>query len=226
MAQYPIQLLLQEMRQAADAVQAAYMAGYMKDQFAFLGITAPARKAMLQQFLQAHGKPTVHQWEQVVKSCWQEAEREYQYLAIDLLIKYKKYFLPEQIYWFEAMITDRSWWDTVDLLASHAVGSYLLSYPDKRNALLDRWLATEHLWLQRSCLLFQLKYKAQTDADLLSQLILDLKDHPDFFIRKAIGWALREYSKTNPDFVLQFVDQHNLATLSQKEALKHINKKR
>ena len=110
----------------------------------------------------------------------------------------------------------------MDYIASNLVGSYFNIYPGKIRETTDRWMASQNMWLQRTCLLFQLKYKNKTDESLLSGFIDQLTGSKEFFIRKAIGWSLREYSKTNPDFVLSFVRARELSGLSEREALKWI----
>ena len=124
------------------------------------------------------------------------------------------------------MITNKSWWDTVDFIASNLVGTYLKRFPGQTETLTTQWMKSENIWLQRTCLLFQLKYKSETNTELLHQFINQLSASNEFFIRKAIGWILREYSKTNPDFVVDYVEKYPLSGLSQREALKWLNNKK
>ena len=125
----------------------------------------------------------------------------------------------------EYLITHKSWWDSVDSLAPYFAASILSM--DKSHALKksEEWIASGNLWLQRSAIIYQLKQKTKTDTEILEHNIMALIDHKDFFIRKAIGWALREYAKTNPEFTLDFVENHKdlLSNLSIREALKHFS---
>jgi len=125
----------------------------------------------------------------------------------------------------EFMITNKAWWDTVDMIATHHVAALFRRFPEMIPVYTKKWLNSQNIWLQRTALLFQLKYKDKTDTTLLFDMIRKLAGHKDFFIRKAIGWVLREYSKTAPDAVIQFIDQNQLSPLSKREALKVISKK-
>lgn len=219
---YPVDALITQMRNLSNTAQGTKMTAYLKGHFPCLGVMAPVRKELLKDFLQEHGKPGTTEWEDVVKTLWEQPEREFQYLSQDLLIKYKSKYREEHLDWFESLICDRSWWDTVDHLASHCVGAYFLHYPEQRYAAIDRWLSGDDRWLKRTAIIFQLKYGNKTDAALLGQVITDLMHEQDFFIRKAIGWALRQYSRFDADFVRTFVDTHEqaLSGLSKKEALR------
>ncbi|MCB0478604.1 MAG: DNA alkylation repair protein [Crocinitomicaceae bacterium] len=199
------------------------MEAYMKNHFKFLGIKSPDRRELARQF-----GPELRKWNQqeLIDLClqlWKLEEREYQYLALDILKwKYKK---PQEkdLQWIKELIVSKSWWDTVDLLASHTLGLYLISFPEKRVSISNDWIQSDHLWLQRSTLIFQLKYKNVTDTDLLFQNILRLNSNRDFFIQKAIGWSLRELSKTDKRLVQQFLDAHpEIDKLARREASKYL----
>ena len=208
----------------ADLQKAAPMKAYMKDHFEFLGIKTPERNTLLREFWKQTGMPEDNQLEAVVRELWSLPEREYQYAAMALLDKYKKRIKPDSIILTEFLITEKSWWDTVDLLAGHHAGAYLAAFPEKRPELVRRWLDSDNIWLQRTAILFQLKYKKQTDTALLFSIIEELQESKEFFIRKAIGWALREYAKTDSECVVSFVHSHALSPLSVREALKHAGK--
>lgn len=152
-------------------------------------------------------------------------EREYQYVALAFLGKFQKHLTPDCLPLLEYLITTKSWWDTVDSLASHNVGSLLKQYPSSREALINQWRHQDNFWLRRTTLLFQLGYKTDTDERLLFSLVEENQDSLEFFIQKAIGWALREYSKTAPEAVQSFVFRTALASLSQREALKWLKAK-
>ncbi len=201
------------------------MKAYMRNQFEFLGIKGPAQKALLKQFVAEQGLPDLAELENMVRSLWTWPEREYHYVALSLLSKRQKQLTPDVVPLLEHLITTHSWWDTVDAIASHNVGQLLLQYPDHREAVITAWRVSENIWLRRTTLLFQLGYKAQTDEALLFSLIQQNQASKEFFIQKAIGWALREYSKVAPEAVQGFVAEAPLAPLSRREALKWLKAK-
>jgi 3-methyladenine DNA glycosylase AlkD len=125
----------------------------------------------------------------------------------------------------EFTIVNKSWWDTVDGIAGWLVGPLFKKYPELIGPKTTQWMNSGNIWLQRTCLLYQLNYKKSTDTEILFRFIEELSGETSFWIRKAIGWILREYSKTNPDTVLKFVNSHQLSALSRKEALKVIARK-
>ena len=196
----------------------------MKDQFDYLGLPSPIRKELAKSFYAEHGYPTPEELRSVVEKCWHLTYREYKYFAMELMARMKKKAGHDAIFLYEKLITDGSWWDTIDHLAPVLVGYHFQEYPEERGKYLNKWIASDNIWLQRSCILFQLKYKSDTDTRLLSSIIIELKDSKEFFIRKAIGWILREYSKTDPGFVIRFVQNHDLSGLSHREALKWLER--
>jgi 3-methyladenine DNA glycosylase AlkD len=204
----------------ADLETAVPMAKYMRDQFPFLCLKSPQRKALFKQFLAEEGLPPPQELEAIVRDLWQLPQREYQYTAQDFLHRLHRHIQSTDIGLIEYLITTKSWWDTVDGLASHAVGDLFRRFPDTRAETVQRWRHSGDFWLRRTTLLFQLGYKQATDEKLLFSLIHDNLDSDEFFIQKAIGWALREYSKTSPDAVREFVARTPLAPLSEREALK------
>lgn len=214
--------LIEEFERSADAEIARGQKAYMKNQFEFLGIKAPIRQHLQGPFLVKTYLPPKSKLNSIIQQLWDQPCREYQYFGQELVQKYAKAFEKEDITLLEYMITHKSWWDTVDFIAAKLVGSYLKSYPEERKVLTGKWITSDNLWLQRTALLFQLKYKKDTDTELLAHIIRSLTGSKEFFINKAIGWVLREYGKTNPDWVINFVDQTSLENLSRKEALRRI----
>lgn len=204
--------------------QARAMQAYLRDQFLFFGIKAPVRRKLDRQFIKTNGLPSYPGLKEVILLLWQFKERECHYFAIELAEKGQKSFIKEDHALFETLITQASWWDTVDFIASHLVAFHFRVFPDLKASRIPVWMASQNSWLIRSCLLFQLLYKENTDEQLLFGLIRDMKEEKDFFIRKAIGWALRNYSKVNPESVRKFVSETPLSPLSQKEALKWLNR--
>lgn len=209
---------------AADPVDAAKMKAYLKGQFDFYGIKAPVRKEILKESLSEWGKPTTTSAPEMADSYWMRKEREWQYCAMELLQRMKYFREEDSIDLFEKLVCTKSWWDTVDFIASNLVGEYLLLKPDMQRPKAEEWLNSGNMWLQRTALLFQLKYRLKTDTDLLIELINELRTEQEFFIRKAIGWSLRQYGKYNPEWVIHQVDKLELTGLSRREALKNLKK--
>jgi 3-methyladenine DNA glycosylase AlkD len=145
-----------------------------------------------------------------------------QYCAIELAAKYSKVWEMSFIEIIGFCIMNKSWWDSVDAIASLLSGPYFKKYPSKIKSVTGGWNRSDNIWLQRSSLLFQIKYRDTTDNALLSKYILRLSGSREFFIQKAIGWILREYAKTNPDWVKKFVAANNLKPLSVREALRNV----
>ncbi len=211
-------------RKNANPEYAFFMKKYMKDKFSFLGIKSPERRALTSAFFKNYNRPDINNIENIVRKLWDMEEREFQYFAMELVEKFIKKFEPDDIELLEFMIVNKSWWDTVDLVAANLVGKHLSNFPGLIEQINKKWILSENMWLNRTALLFQLKYKNDLDTKLLKQNILKCRDSKEFFIRKAIGWVLREYSKTNPVWVSEFVNSTTLSPLSKREALKWINR--
>jgi 3-methyladenine DNA glycosylase AlkD len=215
-----LQPLTAAMAGAADPQQAAQMAAYMRDQFSFYGVKSPRRREILKGFLQESGVPAVEDVPALVKALWSLPEREQQYNALDILIRLQKKLEPDFLPTLEWLITTKSWWDTVDSLASNISGRLFANFPDTGAAAVQKWRSMDNVWLRRTTLLHQLKYREKTDASLLFSLIEDNLEDNEFFIQKAIGWALREFSKTDETAVRDFVATTDLSSLAKREALK------
>lgn len=196
----------------------------MKDNFEFFGIKAKKRRNLVKHLTKKQNRPPYTHLSEVVTKLWILPEREYQYFAQELTEKYASEFHSEIISMLEKMIVNKSWWDSVDFIAKKLTGPYFLKFPNKKQEFLPDWIKSENIWLQRCCLLFQLSYKQKTDINLLFNFIHQLKHKDDFFIRKAIGWALRAYSKIDPKLIYNFINETELSSLSKKEGLKHIKK--
>ncbi|OQR62749.1 DNA alkylation repair protein [Streptomyces maremycinicus] len=208
---------------AADPGRAAAMRAYMKDVAPFLGLPTPARRALSRTVLADTPRPDEADCTAIALRCWALPQREYHYFAVDYLRRYaprlSSAFLPVA----RRLVTTKSWWDTVDLLAAHVVGALVAADP-RLAADMDVWIEDEDLWVARTALLHQLRYKERTDADRLFGYCLRQSGHPDFFLRKAIGWALREYARTDPAAVRLFVarERGRFAPLTVREALKNV----
>ena len=202
---------------------AAGAKAYLRHQFDFYGLQSPLRRALTKEVFIKYKIKTEAELITCSKEIWELQERECQYVAIELLAKYKKLWTIEIISFFEYLITTKSWWDSVDTIFSLLLAPYFKLYPQQIKPITGRWNKTEdNFWLQRCSIMFQKPYKKDTDKDLLKQYILNCSHSKEFFIQKAIGWALREYAKTNPEWVKEFVANNKLANLSVREALKHI----
>jgi 3-methyladenine DNA glycosylase AlkD len=214
--------IINTFKNKANAEKALGMEKYMKNLFPFLGISSPERKLICKELLAKKNLPEKPEAINFSKILWNKKEREFQYVAIDLLDKYKKQLEVDDIVWIEKLIVTKSWWDTVDFLAIHLAGEYFKKHKNKIDLITNQWNNSDNIWLQRSSLLFQLKYKQNTNVFLLENYILNLKESNEFFIRKSIGWILREYSKTNPAWVIQFLQKNELSNLSVREASKYL----
>lgn len=198
------------------------MEKYMKNHFPFLGIKTPERRALTKGIFQETGILKELLDEDFVTGLWEQREREYQYVAVDYLTKMMKKLTKDHLVLMEKLITTKSWWDTVDTLAAHPVGSIAVKSQEVISAEIEHWSVHENMWLRRTAILFQLRYKEETNVEVLYRYILKNADSKEFFIQKAIGWALREYSKTNPDSVRQFISSNTLMPLSVREGSKYI----
>ncbi len=202
--------------------RAISMSKYMKDQFSFYGITAPDRKNLYKDFLKTEKKQGTLDWA-FLEQCYADDHREFQYLAYEYLLAMKKQLSFEDISFVKALVMKKSWWDTVDFLAQ-VVGNIALK--DSRvDELMLAWSQKENIWVRRVSILYQLRFKEKTKTTQLEQILLNCLGTNEFFINKAIGWALREYSKTNPDWVRDFLEkyQEQMANLSIREASKYLS---
>jgi 3-methyladenine DNA glycosylase AlkD len=209
-------------QQNANPAQAAPMKKYMRDQFEYLGIKTPQNAALQKGFYKEHGLPQLTELDEILLDLWALPQREFQYVGMGLLGKFEKQLPPEFIERVEYLIVTKSWWDTVDAIAGHTVGTHFKRFPRVREKYLKRWRKSENLWLHRTTILFQLGYKKETDFDLLSEIICENLGSNEFFINKAIGWALRQYAYTDPKAVTKFVKSTELHPLSRREAMKHL----
>ena len=219
-----------ELAARADPERVAPMRAYMRDKFPFLGVPAPGQKAAWRaatgDLPRALPEATVVA---AAEELWRRPEREHQYAGCHLVNRHAATAgaTPALLATVEHLLTTKPWWDTVDALATHAVGDLMRRHPELR-ADMDRWLHGDHLWLARSALLHMNRWKAATDRDWLFAACLARATDTDFFLRKAIGWALREQSKTDEAAVVAFVRDHEdqLSGLSRREALMWLERRR
>jgi len=219
-----IALLRSLMETNADRANAALMKKYMRNKFEFFGIKSPKRKELFRGFLKINGYPVKEEMEMMCIDLYSLKERDFHYFAMKIAESKIKEFNESAVKLFEYMIVTNSWWDTVDFIAANILGQYFKRYPNQIREVTKAWMDSDNIWLQRSCILFQLKYKQNTDLELLFSFIDKLKSSNEFFIQKAIGWILREYSKINPDEVYRYTESTVLKPLSRREALRIMKK--
>lgn len=216
------ELIQLEFVQHANFLKAQGMQKYMKDLFSFYGINSPTRRQLLKVIISKEGKPNPQTIRELALLLWKAEEREMQYAAMDFLDSIQKKLIESDLDLIEKLITTKSWWDTVDALASHLAGNWLLKFPDNKENIVDSWFKSGNIWLQRTVLIHQLNYRDKTDEKLLFFYCDQLKESKEFFIRKGIGWALRQYARTAPNHVSAFVNRTSLSPLSYREATKHL----
>ena len=205
----------------ANAEKAEGMCAYMRNLFPYLGIPTPLRRQLSKEFLKTARKAKVVDWD-FINTCWQQDKREFQYLAIDYLNVVLPLLCPKDIPKLKKLAVSKSWWDTIDGL-DRIVGDTALRHPEVNKTLLT-WSVHDNFWLRRIAIDHQLMRKDKTDTALLEEIILNNLGQKEFFINKAIGWSLREYSKTNPSWVRSFIDLHKgqMAPLSLREGSKYL----
>lgn len=211
---------------AGDARKAPEMQRYMKSELPFRGVASPERKALAKELFAAHPLPSVAALRTAALTLWREAGyREERYLAIDLTghRAYRTWQTPELLPLYEEMIVTGAWWDYVDEIANRRVGPLLRDFRAELTPVMHAWAADEDLWKRRTSIICQLSFKEATDTALLTAAIEANLGDRDFFIRKGIGWALRQFARTEPGWVRAFVDDHpGLSPLSVREAVKHL----
>ena len=214
------QILLKELQNLANAGDARAMKAYMRGRFEFLGVKTPARRKAAKAFFKKHGGADID-W-RFVRQAWEHPFREMQYAALDYLETRKNLLRPGDLPQLKKLAQTKSWWDTIDFL-DRLAGGIIAGFPETRPVILQ-WSRDEDIWLRRLAIDHQLLRKDQTDQHLLEQILVNNLNQTEFFINKAIGWALRDYSKTNPEWVKNFIRQHHgkMAPLSIREASKYL----
>lgn len=207
----------------ASPHNAISMEKYMKNLFPFFGLKTDLRRAVLKTAWASHKNEVKQNVREIALVLYTKPQREYHYTAIEIVIKeLKKDFKKDDIKLIEELVITHSWWDSVDTIAKYLVGGYLQSFPEETDTIISRFSNSGNMWLNRCAILFQLGYKQNTNAKLLFAQCEKHRHSKEFFIQKAIGWALREYAKTCPDDVKNFVAIAGLKPLSTREALKNI----
>ena len=208
----------------AEKEQAQPMKAYMKNNFEFLGVRSPDRRKAAKQFFKDFKTPELD-WD-FVEACWDQPYREFQYVAIDYLVAHKKNLVLADLPRLKKLAQTKSWWDSIDGL-DKLVGKIVLDNPEAKQVMID-WSLDEDFWLRRIAIDHQLLQKEKTDIVLLEMILVNNLNQTEFFITKAIGWSLRDYSKTNPQtnphWVRDFLGkhQHKMSSLSIREASKYL----
>lgn len=215
--------LLLELKERGNPHRAEQMEAYMRHQFIFFGVMSAERSELLKK-LRSNGLDMLSGAEkrELVKRLWQEEARECQLLALEWMLKWNpKEYVEQDLDFFEHLILNKSWWDTVDGIAPNLVGKFAKRFPEIARSNFECWEKHESLWLRRACLIFQLRYRMDTDLPKLQHWISLFKFDKEFFIQKAIGWSLREVSKWNSEWVKKIVVEEQLQGLARREALKY-----
>ena len=213
--------LITDFEENRNELLAESMSKYMKDKFRFLGVRATTRTEIYKKYFPDTRKTKIIDWD-FVESCWNKEEREFQYVVVYYLKAMQKFLKREDISRLKYLIVTKSWWDTVDLLAK-VIGSLVIRIEGYDQIMLE-WSKDSNIWLKRVAILYQLSLKEKVDKQILERILVGNLGDIEFFINKAIGWALRDYSKYNPEWVREFIKKNkdNMANLSIREASKYI----
>ena len=213
--------LITDFEENRNELLAESMSKYMQDKFRFLGVRGATRTEIYKKYFPDARKTKTIDWD-FVESCWNKEEREFQYVVVYYLKAMQKFLKREDISRLKYLIVTKSWWDTVDLLAK-VVGSLVIRIKGY-DKIMQEWSKDSNIWLKRVAILYQLSLKEKVDKQVLDKILVNNLGDSEFFINKAIGWALRDYSKYNPEWVREFIKQNkdNMANLSIREASKYI----
>lgn len=206
-----------------NAYQAPRMTAYMKNLFPYYGLQKPVRAELQKSFIADTKNFKIEEVHLITRQLWALPEREMQYLAMDMLYANKRKWNDDTLDLFEELITTKSWWDTVDLLASKMLGAYIRKDYKNYRTRVNAYMRSKDMWLNRTAIIHQLTYRSDIKLDILEAAILNVIHQKEFFLQKAIGWSLRQHAKTDPDYVQAFVSTHNsMSNLAKREALKHL----
>lgn len=208
----------------ANAVRAGQMKAYMKDRFEYYGVMAPERKEIVKQVFDQWAWQGDQAFKIFFEQCWSSDFREFNYVALDVALKYLKHMNSSWVSFYEPYIARDSWWDTVDFLSPSIIGLLVIKEPDTQIQLMKKWIASDNMWNRRSALIMQLKYAKSTNFDILKSMISDQSTSKEFFIQKAAGWALRQYSRVDPIGVSSFISKYQLPPLTKREGMRLILK--
>lgn len=215
--------LITDFEENRNELLAESMSKYMQDKFRFLGVRGATRTEIYKKYFPDARKAKTIDWD-FVENCWNKEEREFQYVVVYYLKAMQKFLKREDISRLKYLIVTKSWWDTVDLLAK-VVGSLVIRIEGYDQIMLE-WSKDSNIWLKRVAILYQLSLKEKVDKQVLDRILVNNLGDNEFFINKAVGWALRDYSKFNPEWVREFIKKNkdNMANLSIREASKYLDK--
>ncbi len=219
---YFLQEIQELYHDAANAEEAKGMSAYMKNNFPFLGIKKPIRAEILKPYFVELKNCSSEEILNIAKEFWKLPEREYHYTAIEILVKAKRKWTKEYFEFFEYMLCDKSWWDSVDTIATKLIGEYVYMHRKTLENKMVQYASDANMWRRRTSIIFQLFYREECNFELLFSNIRLNKNDPEFFIQKAIGWSLRQISEKHPDLVQDFVEQEGLKGLAKREALRKL----
>lgn len=210
----------------ADPVKAEEMAAYMRTEMPFYGVQKPDRLPLIREMKKRFQPASLDDYQRNVLALWQLDHREEKYLAINYADSFKQFMIPQAVPLFERLVREGQWWDFVDPIASWLVGRTLLSHEECLRPVIETYVEDEDFWIRRTALLAHLGHKEMTNSEALFRYCTTLAGEKEFFIRKAIGWALREYSKSEPEKVSRYLKKNadKLSPLSYKEGAKHLVK--
>ena len=213
--------LITDLEENRNELLAESMSKYMQDKFRFLGVRGATRTEIYKKYFPDARKTKTIDWD-FVENCWNKEEREFQYVVVYYLKAMQKFLKREDISRLKYLIVTKSWWDTIDLLAK-VVGSLIIRIEGYDQIMLE-WSKDSNIWLRRVAILYQLFLKDKVDKQVLDKILVNNLGDSEFFINKAVGWALRDYSKYNPEWVREFIkkNKENMANLSIREASKYI----
>ena len=215
-----VEELVKELKAVAKPDDAVAMKAYMKNKFEFLGAKTPARRKLAKAFFKQQTDSVIDC--NFINEAWNDPYRELQYTALDYLESRKKLLIPSDLPRLKKLAQTKSWWDTIDFL-DRLVGSIIAQFPETKEIILS-WSCDEDIWLRRLAIDHQLLRKEEMDTGLLEKILVNNLGQTEFFINKAIGWVLRDYSKTNPNWVRDFIERHQaeMAALSIREGSKYL----
>ena len=209
----------------ADPAKAAGMQAYMKTDMPFYGVQKPERVKILREIKRRFAPGTHPEYLESVAALWELPHREEKYLAQGFAVAFPGHIVPDSLPLYRRFIEEGAWWDFVDETATHMIRELVIGYPEEIWPVVEGWVVGENMWLRRAAILCQVGAKTSTDSDRLFAFCVARSDEREFFIRKAIGWALRDYARTDPEAVARFVwdNRDRLSPLSVREASKHIS---
>ena len=213
--------LISDFEENRNELLAESMEKYMQDKFRFLGVRGASRTEIYKKYFPEARKSKSIDWD-FIENCWNKEEREFQYVVVYYLKAMQRFLKREDISRLKYLIVTKSWWDTVDLLAK-VVGSLVIRIEGFDQIMLE-WSKDSNIWLKRVAILYQLSLKEKVNEIILDKILVNNLGDNEFFINKAIGWALRDYSKFNPEWVREFIEKNKngMANLSLREARKYI----